>query len=1115
MPTLRLPSFLAIRFLLSALFAQIAIFPHSSAHAAFPLPSALQVQQKIDKLPKSGSTEADQAAIKATLDQTLVFLKQAQENQERLTEVKKRLNQAPQRIQEMQQELLRLQKSKTLPIQTQFEKAEITQLEAQQEQRRNQLSDWQKQLNDTNIDIINAQTRPERAQAQISANQARMQQISLELKSSKDSSRPLSADQQEQRSAEQAALDTQSEFLRTELAGNSLLQDLATTRRDLLTERIRRIEQENETLQTLINERRRERSEQTMAELTRTAQNAGSDSLLAKESATNVQLSDYLLSATNRLNELTQQNLRTKQQLDSLAQAEQALDEQIDVLKGSLLLARILYQQQEALPQLQPSEDQPLADEIGDTRLYQFKISQARDKLTNPEADAEALLANHPQEMSAETRAPLIDLLKTRATLYDQINRELNAVLSEAINLQINQKQLQATAKAMRETLDKQLFWIPSNKPLDLDWLKQAPRYLQHQLASLPWATSVRELSYGLGNRPWLFIPLLLLVGILLWRRTWIANKLAALHTAIGRVKRDSQLHTPVAILLNILLALPVTLLLGLAGLALLLDARGQNVALGSALLEMAQAWLVFYTVYRILAPNGVAELHFRWPKEIIAYLHTYVRRLGFVVIALVAVVTVAEHQPSELAEDVIGLVVVLSGFLLMAWLLARLLLSGPLAENATILRKAISLSVVLLPLALSGAIALGYYYTALKLTDRLIETLSLLLIWIVVQGAVERGLAVAARRLAWQIALAKRIANKESSDDEIPLEEPRIDINRVNQQSLRLIRLGLSALLITALYWVWADLLTVFSYLDNITLYEYSNASGDTTTLVPLSLLDLLGSIIVIAITIVLAGNLPGLLEVTVLSRIKLGQGSAYAITTLLSYIIIGTGAATTLSTLGVSWDKLQWLVAALSVGIGFGMQEIFANFISGLIILFERPVRIGDVVTIGDLSGRVSRIRIRATTIIDANRKEIIVPNKTFITSQLINWSLTDTVTRVVIRIGLAYETDLPLARRIMLEVARSNPRVMPEPEPSLFFLNIGASTFDFEMRVHVRELNDRDAVVDELYSAIASRFRENGIDMAFDQLDVMIKNLGSNLALGLTPAASTPAASSSATK
>ena len=182
----------------------------------------------------------------------------------------------------------------------------------------------------------------------------------------------------------------------------------------------------------------------------------------------------------------------------------------------------------------------------------------------------------------------------------------------------------------------------------------------------------------------------------------------------------------------------------------------------------------------------------------------------------------------------------------------------------------------------------------------------------------------------------------------------------------------------------------------------------------------------------------------------------------------------------------------AALSLGIGFGMQEIFANFISGLIILFERPVRIGDTVTIGALSGTVSRIQIRATTITDFDRKEIIVPNKTFVTDQLINWSLTDTVTRVVINLGLAYETDLPLARKLIMQAVGENVRVLREPAPQLFFVNIGASTFNHDLRFHVRELGDRLPATDELLTEIATRFREHNVEMAFNQMDIFVKNL-----------------------
>ena len=113
-------------------------------------------------------------------------------------------------------------------------------------------------------------------------------------------------------------------------------------------------------------------------------------------------------------------------------------------------------------------------------------------------------------------------------------------------------------------------------------------------------------------------------------------------------------------------------------------------------------------------------------------------------------------------------------------------------------------------------------------------------------------------------------------------------------------------------------------------------------------------------------------------------------------------------------SRDKLQWLAAGLTVGLGFGLQEIFANFVSGLIILFERPIRIGDTITIGTFSGSVSKIRIRATTITDFDRKEVIIPNKAFVTERLINWSLSDTITRVLIKVGVAYGSDLDKVKR-----------------------------------------------------------------------------------------------------
>lgn len=1066
---------------------------NTSLSLAAESPLRADVQRSLENLAERKLPEGEQSTLKQTLEKTLELLNQQADSEKRLADLKKQLEQAPQLISEAQRELTRLKASEPTPIAQRYADTAAPQLEQLLSERSAQLNDWQKQIIDANSLIITAQTRPERAQTEISNNQTRIQEINNALKNGKEDGKSLTAERRDLLNAELAALNAKNLLRREELAGNNLLQDLGSSQRDLLDERIKRLDQELLDLQSLINQKRRALSEKTVAEQSIEAQKAGSDKLLTSVSIRNLKLSDYLLRATERLNQLTQQNLQTRQQLDALNQIDQALDEQIDVLQGSLLLSKILYQQKQALPKL--ALDNGLANEIADIRLYQFELNQQREQLSNPGVYVDQLLAKQPAEnVTAELRTALLDLMETRRGLLERLNRELNALLNESITLQLNQKQLQSSARTLRETLDEQMFWIPSNKPLDLDWFTSVPRLLERQIDDLPWGSSLRELGAGLIERPLLFLPLLLLIGLLLWKRGYLYRKLNELHQDIGHFKRDSQLHTPLAILLNLLLALPGTLFLALCGFALQMDARGQNVNLGAAMFEMAQAWLVFYTLYRVLAPGGVAELHFRWPRAQVIFLHRQIRRLGLVVMALAGVVAVAEHQPAALAEDVIGIGVVLACYGLMAWLLHKLLLSGPAREHASAFRIFLGLLFSLLPPALIVAVGFGYYYTALKLSDRLIDTLYLLVIWLFVEAAFVRGLGVAARRLAYHRATVKRQAQaKESSEGvEVVVEEPTLDIEQVNQQSLRLIRLALFGTFIVALYWVWADLISVFAYLDNISLYEYSSGSGETASLVPISLSDVLGALIIVGITVALARNLPGLLEVLVLSRLTLAQGSAYATTTLLSYAIAAIGFVITLSTLGVSWDKLQWLVAALSVGLGFGLQEIFANFISGLIILFERPVRIGDVVTIGNLSGTVSRIRIRATTITDFDRKEIIVPNKTFVTDQLVNWSLNDTVTRIILKIGVSYGSDLELVRKLLLQAAEENPRVLRDPEPLVFFLTFGESTLDHELRVHVRELGDRNAATDELNRAIDRMFREHGIGIAFRQLDIFVKNL-----------------------
>ncbi len=191
--------------------------------------------------------------------------------------------------------------------------------------------------------------------------------------------------------------------------------------------------------------------------------------------------------------------------------------------------------------------------------------------------------------------------------------------------------------------------------------------------------------------------------------------------------------------------------------------------------------------------------------------------------------------------------------------------------------------------------------------------------------------------------------------------------------------------------------------------------------------------------------------------------------------------------NTVGASWSQIQWLVAALSVGIGFGLQEIVANFISGLIILFERPIRVGDFVSVGETDGAVTRIRIRATTIRTQDGKELLVPNKEFITGRLLNWSLSDQTIRLVLTIGVAYGSDVRRAMALLREAAEEHADVLDEPCPSVIFQGFGDNALTMMLRCFVDDVDLRYPTISALNEAINDKFNQAGIVIAFPQRDL----------------------------
>ena len=229
-------------------------------------------------------------------------------------------------------------------------------------------------------------------------------------------------------------------------------------------------------------------------------------------------------------------------------------------------------------------------------------------------------------------------------------------------------------------------------------------------------------------------------------------------------------------------------------------------------------------------------------------------------------------------------------------------------------------------------------------------------------------------------------------------------------------------------------------------------------------------------------------------LAKTRLDEGVQYTILRLVHYSIIAVVFYQAITMIGINLSGLAFFVGILSVGIGFGLQNIVNNFISGLILLFERPIKPGDMINVGDAEGRVQEIKMRATTIVTLDNVTIIVPNSQFISSEVINWSHTDPKVRIHIPIGVAYGSDVRLVTQSLLKVARDHPEVIEEPSPKVWFVGFGNSSLDFELLAWIARPPLRKQVLSDLNYAIDDAFRQHNVTIPFPQRDLHLRSLPS---------------------
>lgn len=239
------------------------------------------------------------------------------------------------------------------------------------------------------------------------------------------------------------------------------------------------------------------------------------------------------------------------------------------------------------------------------------------------------------------------------------------------------------------------------------------------------------------------------------------------------------------------------------------------------------------------------------------------------------------------------------------------------------------------------------------------------------------------------------------------------------------------------------------------------------------------------------------------VLQRTRLQASLQFALARISGYAFIALGFYVSLQLVGVNLTSLAVVAGAVGVGLGFGLQNIVHNFVSGLIILAERPIAIGDRIEIGGVAGQVQEIRLRSTTVITNDNIAYIVPNSDLITNTVINWSHGDLRVRIRLPVGVAYGTDPRKLEKLLLEVAKAHPKVLQEPGPSVFFLGFGDSSLNFELGVWTSEMTFQPRRFrSELYFAMEEKLRANQIEIPFPQRDLHLRSGNFVVQNGLAP-------------
>ncbi|WP_298861775.1 mechanosensitive ion channel domain-containing protein [uncultured Gimesia sp.] len=1071
----------------------------------------------------------------AYLTKAIKWIENAKEYQAKTGQFEAEIKQAP--------ELLK-QSKKKLEAETQASKIEskpdatLAQLEQQLGQAKDSLKTAQAKLVQTEKDL-NSKERTNRKTELTKLKESTKSQLEKLATESKSASSESLSEQEAyvigiENKARQMALTQQLLMFDAEINRSEALVEIFPIQRDLAKREVSLAEKMVESYQVIVNEFRSSESKRQANEARNAASNAhpavreyAEANVLLAESRTNLTkkidvvsgTSGYLLSAQGKLTKINEDFESVKQK--------------IEVYGMTPTIGLLLRNRRDHLPAIKIHKQRIVFSELEmqAAQVALLELENDRSQLGDYEKTIEKTLVDldvdsekvHPQHLENIVR----ELIKDRRQYLDSLILDYHTYHDNLSNLELVSRELITKTNSYRSYIDEQILWIPSANRLGKKEFAKSYDALASFLKPQSWIDVYKSTTRNARDNPITSLLLVLTCIVLLASRKRLQRWLNRLGQRNHEENHLSFIPTFWALVITVFLAAVGPLMFWCVGWWMSLNQNATDLVLGlaDAFTSVAVFYFVIELVRMICRDGGLADKHFGWPQASLAPLYRNLNRFAFLALPTLFVVSLlSRHQNGEW-QNSLGRLSFLAGLGVLGFYLHLSLrpskgaIPQAFASSGNVwghrFRFVTYLFGIGFPITLAALLYMGYVYTANQLLQRMWLVVCFLLALVLIQELVTRGFLVVWNQMKEKISLKnkfEKLKTRPEMHDDITLNDSTIDLENVSRQLSQLVRGAAFLTFLCCNWFVWSDVLPALQIFDRVELWNITEmvnqrmqtADGKTITeqvpqIVPITLADLMLSVFAIIGTYVATKTLPGLLEISILGRLPIDNAMRHVIIMVSRYIVSLAGFILACHLVGVKWASVQWLAAAMTVGLGFGLQEIFANLVSGLIILFEQPIRIGDTVTVNGVTGTVTRMQIRATTITDYDRRESIIPNKRFITEDVVNWTLSDPITRFVIPVGISYDCDPTTASDLLLKVAKCHPLVLNDPGTTALFKGFGNSTLNLELRVFIGRRDDYITVLHDLNVAIKRAFQEADIEIAFPQQDLHIRSFSDSVSFG----------------